>query len=466
MVASRAAGHDALDAAAELGANSEAKQPFRWGMFFGALATVILFAAVIGVGVMFAMGMRPLQARAEQVVFTTPPRVVIHWPAIAKAKETPKAATTAGETKDGAGKKSKTGEQKDAAKGSPKTNAPATPKSPGPGGGPGGPAGGGSGAGGSGRVVLTDNKTGADGAAGEPVRTWLPEQFQEELLGAANDAAATAVRGFRPDPLAAVGRVMENSGWFRTRPRVQLLADNTITVEGEWRVPLAVVRREGRDRLVSWDGFPMPPEYVLGKSGLPVIQGVSMAPAIRSVSEASAAATSAATTPSTSGASSGIDFSQAWPGAEVPAAVELLALLRTQVWFAQVSGIDTAEFAKSRQLWILTTHNTRVLWGGPASRPEMGETSTTTKLARLTEINRRFRRIDAGRRSIDISGTHPVEINISATGAGGGIDAAKPGTEGAAPAGGNASPATQTPAAGTRNPGNRSPAPGTPGAGR
>jgi hypothetical protein len=431
-----AAGHDALDAAAELGGHTGAKQPFRWGMFFGALATVILFAAVIGVGVMFAMGIRPLQARAEQVVYTTPPRVVIHWPAIAKAKEPAQVAQPkASETKDGAGKKSTTGELKDSGKDLPKTNAPAAPKTPGAG---------------AGRVVLTDSKAGADGAAVEPVRTWLPEQFQEELLGAANEAAATAVRGFRPDPLAAVGRVMENSGWFRTRPRVQLLADNTITVEGEWRVPLAVVRREGRDRLVSWDGFPMPPEYVLGKSGLPVIQGVSMGPSIWGPAIRDLSAATAAT--STTGASSGIDFSQAWPGAEVPAAVELLALLRGQVWFAQVSGIDTAEFAKSRQLWILTTHNTRVLWGGPASRPEMGETSTTTKLARLTEINRRFRRIDAGRRSIDISGTHPVEINISATGAGGGIEAAKPGTEGAAPASGTPAPGSSgTP--GSRRPG-------------
>jgi hypothetical protein len=355
----------ASDGAPDVALGSAARPPFRWGKFFTALATFGIVVAVIGVGALFALGQKPLEARAEKLVQATPPKVVIVWPQIArpKAPEPAKAATSPAPDK-------KTPAPKSDAKGKQATPAERTENS---------------------GIVLAENKP-------QGPTTWLPAQFQQELLLAAEEAAAHALKGFRPDPLAAVGKVMESSGWFVGRPTVELRGENTIYVSGTWRLPLAVVRVADRDRLTSWEAFPMPPEYLAGKSGLPIIEGASIGPALA--------------------AGGAIDFSQRWPSDDVPAAVELLATLHREKWYGLIAGVDVSEFATSHTLWLVTTQKTRVLWGGPASRPLLGETTTATKVARLSEIYRRFGRIDAGRQKIDISGSHPVEINISATGAG------------------------------------------------
>lgn len=231
-------------------------------------------------------------------------------------------------------------------------------------------------------------------------QTWLDEQFRTELLKAAAVALASHTAPsdtFERAPLEAVGNAMRTSGWFVGTPTVTRKADGEIHVEGTWRIPAAVIRSESRDRLVSWDAMPMPVQYIQGQAGLPVILGVSKGPARESTG--------------------GIDFLSAWPGEDLHAGLELLALVVRQPWSNQVAAINVSAFSRSQQLEIRSIRGGRIIWGGRPSKPLPGEGATSSKLAWLDYLARERRSIDAGLKAVDISGTQPLEIDVTASGA-------------------------------------------------
>lgn len=245
-------------------------------------------------------------------------------------------------------------------------------------------------------------ETPKDAAVNAPVgvgpRTWLAEQFREELLTRATRAlgpGASLPGGFAREPLEAVGEAMRTSGWFIGTPTVSRRADGEIHVEGTWRIAAAVVRDQGKDRLVSWDALPMPVEYKQGQSGLVVILGVAAGPAREGGSVA---------------------YLESWPGEDLRAGLELLALVARQPWAVQVAAIDVSSFSRSKQLEIRTTRNGRVVWGGRPSAPLPGEGATASKLKWLDYLARERHAIDAGLKAIDISGTQPLEIDVTASG--------------------------------------------------
>jgi hypothetical protein len=228
--------------------------------------------------------------------------------------------------------------------------------------------------------------------------TWLDEQFRNELLNRAtrslgSDAALS--ESFDRAPLEAVGQAMRTSGWFVGTPSVTRRPEGEIHVEGTWRIPAAVVRCDGRDRLVSWDALPMPVDYLSGRAGLTVILGVAQGPARQN---------------------GAIDFLSDWPGEDLRAGLELLALLARQPWASQVAAIDVSSFSRSRQLEIRSIHGGRIVWGGRPSKPLPGEGATSSKVAWLDYLARERRSIDAGLKAVDISGTQPLEIDVTATG--------------------------------------------------
>ncbi|MBS0191144.1 MAG: hypothetical protein U0573_15045 [Phycisphaerales bacterium] len=242
-----------------------------------------------------------------------------------------------------------------------------------------------------------------DAKPSAPAKTWLAPQFQEELLTLATKAA-----GANPDPLShapldAIGSALEKSGWFDGRPTVARVGQSEIVIKGAWRIPAAVVRVPGaapgeeKDRLISWDGRPMPVEYPAGRSGLTALLGVGQPPA--------------------KDASGNIDFTAAWPGDDAAAGLELFRLIAGQPWHTQVAAIDVGGFNQDKQLSISTTYSTRLIWGGRPSKPLTGECSTAAKLAKISELNAVAKRIDAGHSEIELWWpiNKPLEIDRSAS---------------------------------------------------
>ncbi|MBK9189041.1 MAG: hypothetical protein IPM33_08805 [Phycisphaerales bacterium] len=235
------------------------------------------------------------------------------------------------------------------------------------------------------------------GSGEKPKGTWLPRQFQEELLVLAGhawtDAATRGPRG----RLDAVATALEKTGWFVGTPRARRESGSRVIVDGVWRIPAAVVRHGGRDHLISWTGMPMPAQYDIGAANLRAI----IAPALGPPRDADARP----------------DFGTAWPGEDIAASLELLAIVIDRPWGVQVAAVDASEYSSKNTLTIVTSHNTRIIWGGRPSKPRQGDVSTNEKLVRLGTLYRDWGRIDAKYNAIDISQPHlTIDVRAGATG--------------------------------------------------
>ena len=215
--------------------------------------------------------------------------------------------------------------------------------------------------------------------------TWMPATLRSELESLAIGRIVV------DDPLsgaslAGIGDALAATGWFEGQPTVRRVYRNNrsvIDVGGTWRVPVAVVRYDDLDYLVSKDGRLLPARYSPGASGMPVVLGVSSPPPSRRDSGQLA-------------------FGEPWSGTGVGEALALLRLMSMMPFASQVAGVDIQRHGKTRQLEIVTDRNTRILWGGGPERPLPGEIRTEGKIALLLDIARRYGRIDAGQARIEI----------------------------------------------------------------
>jgi hypothetical protein len=83
------------------------------------------------------------------------------------------------------------------------------------------------------------------------------------------------------ESLAQIGAALGATGWFEGAAVVRRAYRNNrsvIDVSGTWRVPVAVVRYDDLDYLVSKDGRLLPARYSPGASGMPVVIGVPHPP--------------------------------------------------------------------------------------------------------------------------------------------------------------------------------------------
>jgi hypothetical protein len=233
------------------------------------------------------------------------------------------------------------------------------------------------------------------GAADAAPKTWLPKPQQEEVLALAHDALGSTRVGLSRSPLERVGDALAASGWFEGTPKVRRGDESTIIVEGEWRVPAAVVRKDDKDYLISWDAKPMPPVYDADEAkSMRVITGPALGPPMNQDGTR--------------------DFASGWAGEDIAASLELLALMLDKPWAKQVAGIDASDYSAHGLLSLVTPEKTRVVWGGRPSKPLMGEVSTAQKLAYLGQLMHDCKRIDAGHGVVYIN-NRQLQFDISAS---------------------------------------------------
>ena len=206
-----------------------------------------------------------------------------------------------------------------------------------------------------------------DGASG-----WsMPEVERRRLLALCAQDAGERI-GLSAAPLASLARTLDETNWFRAMPTVRRVGESASLVEGDWRVPAAVLRVGARERLISWDGVALPLEYPAGQSSIRYIAGVS---------------------------TSGSAESRA---AEVKRALTLMELLAgSREVYAQVAGID---MGLGGTVEILTDRGTRIVWGGAPGRTRPGEQPIEVRTERLRSMVQRFGRIDANASIVEIHG--------------------------------------------------------------
>lgn len=219
----------------------------------------------------------------------------------------------------------------------------------------------------------------------EDATTWLDEGTQSELLTIVYDEFDRHSDPLGRAPLAAAGEALRRTGWFAQGPNVRRGAGGEVSVTGTWRVPAAVVRRDEIDRLVAWGGELLSREWSAGESRMPVVTGVRFDPPRNERGQPA--------------------YGEVWPGTDVQAGLELLALLLTEPYWDQIEGVDVASTgaaAGRERLVILTRAGTRVVFGARASNSgvEFGEVTTERKLWNLRQVFARYGRIDAGRNEL------------------------------------------------------------------
>lgn len=229
-----------------------------------------------------------------------------------------------------------------------------------------------------------------------PESTWLPKADQETLTALVLDAAGDNPAPFSPAPLARISNALDASGWFARPPRVSRTTGGSILIEGDWRIPAAVVRWNSKDYLLSWEAMPMPAAYEPDAARLPVILGSPAGPP---------------TTPD--GAR---DLRTPWSGEGIGAALELIQTVLTQPWAKQVRGVDLSSYGTDGVLKLVTVEGSRVVWGGRPSKPRMGEVTTAQKLVHLAQIDHDHKRIDAGYPLIFIN-TQRIQFDTTASAA-------------------------------------------------
>lgn len=226
-----------------------------------------------------------------------------------------------------------------------------------------------------------------EGASGPA--TWLPATFRDHLHALAVHAAGEGESAYETRALRRVAEAMGESGWFRGTPRASRERGGRIVVRGRWRWPLAVVEHRGSSYVLAADGGVLPVRFVedMPEEVRRVIRNPESGPAMRGDGR--------------------VDMRRPWPGQDVHAGLELIALLAREPFWPQVAGVDVGEFLAHDRLVILTDQGSRVVWGGEPGTYHPGEPSDEDKLARLRHLygSQQFgRRIDAGRDRLEIHG--------------------------------------------------------------
>lgn len=222
---------------------------------------------------------------------------------------------------------------------------------------------------------------------GQPA-TWMNSAIRSRL-----ESLVTEQVSADPFDRASLERardLLHGTGWFDAPPVLERGADGSVRVAGVWRIPAAVVRHAGRDRLVATGGELLEPVYREGTSGLKVIVGVGFDPPA---------------------------VGAPWLGGDVQAALALLTFVQRSAGFAQVAGVDVTGYDPDRRLALITDRGTRVIWGSPPNEWNPGEPSSETKLQHLDLLASRDefgRRIDACRPQVDLSNPRGVLIDSTA----------------------------------------------------
>ncbi len=194
----------------------------------------------------------------------------------------------------------------------------------------------------------------------------MPGALQNELV-------RTATEGLTGDPfdqesLEEAHRRLLATGWFEGIDRVRRRAGGKVEVEGKWRVPVAVVRQEGRDLLVASRGeiLRLPEGLPVSPGSMPIIFG-PYSPALRDEA-------------------GGLRFGEPWPGGDVQDAIRLIGLLRSRPGYERIIGVELADYMKTGRLTLVSDSGARFVWGSTLGRSAPGEAPAERRLANLKSI--------------------------------------------------------------------------------
>jgi hypothetical protein len=223
---------------------------------------------------------------------------------------------------------------------------------------------------------------------------WMSDYLARQIVQVAQPVGAHS--SFDHQLLVDVAAALKGNPWIKkvraVRRAYSHSPGDTIEVDCEYRVPLALVHWQDYYWLVDSDGVKLPeqfnaqqlPHVVNGRGGklqFRVIQGVTEPP---------------------------VESGRRWPGDDLAAGLELAKYLYGQPFTEEVTRVDVSNFAgrrdaKEAQIVLLTRRGSEIRWGRPINaRDFFVEVSVAQKLNYLRRVWEQFGRVDAGQAWIDI----------------------------------------------------------------
>ena len=180
-----------------------------------------------------------------------------------------------------------------------------------------------------------------------------------------------------------VAETVPRIGWIKQVHEVSIGADDVLRIRADFRRPVAWVRHGSYYHLVDEERVRLPGRYlrteVSRDSGLLTVTGVSESPPPEG---------------------------RQWEGADLAAALELIAMLQDKPYISQLTSVMVDNYGGRRDgrwphIQLTTDRGSHIRWGR-APGEEIDEPSASQKLAHLQGIWREYDRIDMGRSWVDI----------------------------------------------------------------
>lgn len=219
-------------------------------------------------------------------------------------------------------------------------------------------------------AVIIDWPTNRQGAI------WMPHA-DREAIALRLSRAVQGGKGLSRAPLQEASIALMKTGWISRTPTARWTSTGEITIEADWRVPVAAVRVGSREIIIDRDRYALDLDYAINESNQLFFANVdARQPAI----------------------------GEQWLGTDLQDGLALLAELEAHKLLEQVAGFDLGEGADSGTIRIITTRDARIIWGGGPGRERPGEVPTNQKIDRLRTLFERTGLIDGGLKYLDISG--------------------------------------------------------------
>jgi hypothetical protein len=223
---------------------------------------------------------------------------------------------------------------------------------------------------------------------------WMSDFLAEQIIAAAEPVGASST--FNRQTLVDVGDALRANPWIRKVKSVRRAYSNkpgdTIEIDCDYRVPLALVHWKEYFWLVDSEGVKLPeqftakqlPQVIYGRDNrllFRIIEGVRQPP---------------------------VESGRQWMGEDLMAGLTLAQYLAGQPFAEEIVRIDVANFGgrdnpKEAQLVLLTKRGTEVRWGRPINAKDFFiEVSVAQKLDYMRRVYEQFGRVDANQAWIDI----------------------------------------------------------------
>ncbi|HEX8341816.1 MAG TPA: hypothetical protein VF624_12975 [Tepidisphaeraceae bacterium] len=228
---------------------------------------------------------------------------------------------------------------------------------------------------------------------------WMNDTLAARITGSVR--AYVAAPASDTSLLQADAQTLSVDPWVKRVRGVRRVYDqqpgDTIEIDAEFRAPVALVRERDNYWYVDAEGVRLPEKLSAEQAGQLIDAGRSMR---FRIIEGAAEPPIAAGLP--------------WPGGDVQAGIEMIALLADKPYADQIVKIDVSNFngrvnPNESQLNLITRYGTEVRWGQPPSATAFFvEQRVNRKLEYLQQARQQTGRVDMNLQWIDLRFDNPT----------------------------------------------------------